>query len=159
MSWCQAVALGPGLLDQGLVVPDAHAVRPGQFGGHAADAGIQDELLDRGIVLPQVEALDEDVVVEGAIVSPACVVHGAVDDQLAVLAFAYGLVHGVAPGLEFLGGEEVIDHDETVGLIGVNLGLCDFRVHGISLSHRGILPLQQRPNVEGSCSATGTAPL
>ena len=128
--------IGPGLLDQGLVVPDAHAVRPGQFGGHPADAGIQDEVLDRRVVLPQIEALDEDVVIEGTAVFPAIVVRAAFDDQLAVLAPAHGLVHGVAPGLQFRGREEVIDHDKTVGLIGVNLGLGDFRIHGISLSNR-----------------------
>lgn len=52
--------------------------------------------------------------------------------QLPAFVFAYGLVDGVSPSLQFPRGQEFIYHHKTLGLTGLNLGLRNFRMAGFS---------------------------
>jgi len=55
-----------GLLDQHVVVVEAHGPRAHQLGGDGRHAGLGDEALDRREALPVAEVLDERPVVGGA---------------------------------------------------------------------------------------------
>ena len=52
--------------------------------------------------------------------------------QLPAFVFAYGLVDGVSPSLQFPRDQEFIYHYKTLGLTGLNLGLDNFRMAGTS---------------------------
>lgn len=117
-----AGGVGPGFLDQGLVVPDADAVHPGQLGGHLADPPVEHEAADPLVVHPQVDALGEDLVVVGVAGAPVAV------GELAVLAGGDRGVDPAPPEGQFLFGEKTVDDDvpalAVVGdLIGGEVGL------------------------------------
>ena len=58
-----AGGVGPGLLDQRLIVPEAHAIHARQVRGHLAEARVQNQPPHIHIVLPQVNALHKYIVV------------------------------------------------------------------------------------------------
>ena len=86
-----AGGVGPGLLDESLVVPDADTVDAGQLGRHFSEAIVEHEPADSVVVHPQVQPLGEDLVVVG--ISGAVVTVG----DLAILASGDGLVDVAAP--------------------------------------------------------------
>ena len=118
---CGGVA--PGRLEQRLVVPDAHAGGARQQRRHAPEALVQHQLAHAFVVGPQVDALDEDVVVIGVATATAAI------RRLAIVALRHRLVHAAAPLFQFIRVEEVLNDDVAMFLIENDLLGADFVTH------------------------------
>ncbi len=105
-----AGGVGPGLLDQRLIVPEAHAIHARQVRGHLAEARVQNQPPHIHIVLPQVNALHKYIVVVSFF---AILIHLLMQHAL-LAALTHGPIHGLAPRLQLVRREEVVDDGESV---------------------------------------------
>ena len=112
-------------LDQRLVVPDPHAVETCEVCCHLSDARVKDEFPHGVVGLPQVDQLIEDVAVElGLLLVDELVAHdGRVVESLTLPAGDSG-IDPSSPGVEFLGIEKALNHDEPVALVLIDLCFC-----------------------------------
>jgi len=111
-------------LDQRLVVPDADAVDAGERRRYFAQIRIHDEPRHLRVCVGKAHALRENfgvVLVRVALIGPA--IHS-------LEALAHGIVHRVAPVLQFGLIQEVLDGKEAVLPVRVNLRGCDLCLHG-----------------------------
>ena len=114
-----AGGVGPRLLDQRLIMPEAHAVHAGQICGHLTQARVQKQPLHVWIVLPEIYALDKYIVVVALF---AIFIHFLVQHAL-LSALAHGSFDRLPPRLQFVGAEKVVTDDETVFLVRIDLFL------------------------------------
>ena len=126
----------PRLLDQRLVMPEADPFHPGQIRGHPSQTRVQYQPSYVGIVLPEIDALDKDIVV---VCIFAVFVHLLVKHSL-FAALANGAVNCSPPGLQFVRRKEVMKDDETVFLIEVDLFLGQICVHAALTFGSGLVP-------------------
>ena len=99
------------LLVQGLVVPEADDRDAQQLGGRLPERGVEREGPDRGVVLPEVHALHERLLVPALRLERHGVLHRAGGD---------GVGHEAAVPVELVGVEEVGHDHEPVSLEGLD---------------------------------------
>ena len=92
--------VGPGLFNERLVVPDTDAIDASQFQRNLPQMRIQHQLSHARMVLPQIDALDEHVVIVGIAAVPAII------GQLPIFAADNCLIHRFSPGGQFSLGQK-----------------------------------------------------
>ena len=107
-------------------MPDAHAGGARQQRRHAPEALVQHQLAHAFVVGPQVDALDEDLVVVGVAAATAAI------RGLAIIALRDCLVHAATPFRQLLRVEEVLNDDVAMFLIENDLFDADFVAHGFT---------------------------
>ena len=106
----------PGLFDQCLIVPDAHAFGASQCRGHLAQPLVEHELAHLFVVHPKIDALDKDVVIVGFFVWLLVVTEDAL-----VTTPTHRVCHRLAPGLQFVCIEKILDHHKAIFTIAFDL--------------------------------------
>ena len=102
----------PGLLVEGLIVPDAHAVGPQKGCCHPPQDWIEAESAHVQAILPEVDALYEALLVDRFVLERAAIVPGSCADRA---------IYGIAVTTSFLLAENILDEQEAITLEGLDL--------------------------------------
>ncbi len=122
--------VGPRGFDQRVVVEKAHAGCAGNLCGHLADSGVEYQISDRTVVLPQIDALHEDLLV---VAFASLVVPNVATGRTLADGLVDGLVDRLAPAAEFIGAEQVVDGQVAVLPVGGDLFGGESRMHAVLL--------------------------